>query len=147
MPLQLKRILLAFAIFIGVMLVIIHFLTPESWGEFGHYRGLALPEIADRDPKYVGDETCSMCHDSIATLKVSGEHKSIPCETCHGPGYKHPDDPENNKMEKPEGRDFCLMCHALNAARPQKIVKQVDAIEHNKGEICISCHNPHKPWL
>jgi hypothetical protein len=145
MPIQIKRLIAAFAIFISLSLVLIYFLTPESWGEFGPYRGISLNEIANQEPKYSDKESCSMCHDSIVSLKTGGEHKSITCETCHGPGYKHVNEPEKNKMEKPEGREFCVRCHAKNAARPKNIIKQIDAIEHNKGEVCISCHNPHKP--
>ncbi len=147
MPLQVKRLLLAFAVFIGIMLGLKYFLTPDSWREYGPYRGKALIEIADKVPKYVDMETCIMCHDSIGELKIQGLHKSIQCEICHGPGYLHVDEPEINKMKLPAGSEFCIQCHARNAARPDKIIKQVDAAEHSEGENCISCHNPHEPWL
>lgn len=150
MPLQVKRLLLAFALFIGLMLAMKYFLTPKSWGEFGHYRGLALKEIADKEPKYLGSKSCVSCHDTIATLQMDGEHKSINCETCHGPGYKHNKEPEKNKLGKllgkTGGREFCVKCHAINAARPKNIIKQIDIVEHNQEEACINCHNPHKPW-
>ena len=147
MPVQVKRLIMAFAFFIVLMLVVRYFLKPDSWGDLGPYRSLALKEIAGKEPKYVDSESCTMCHDSIANLKSGGEHKTVNCQTCHGPGYRHINEPEKENIEKPEGREFCVRCHAKNAARPQNIIKQVDAIEHNKGEICISCHNPHKPWL
>ncbi|PIY02817.1 MAG: hypothetical protein COZ21_12195 [Bacteroidetes bacterium CG_4_10_14_3_um_filter_31_20] len=147
MPIQVKRLLIAFALFFIVFFILVYFLFPESWGDIGPYRSLALKEIADKEPKYVDTESCTMCHDSIANLKNDGEHKSINCQTCHGVGYKHVNEPETNKMDIPKGRDFCARCHALNAARPKNIIKQVDIIEHNKGEECLSCHNPHKPWL
>lgn len=127
------------------MLVLKYFLTPESWREYGPYRGNALLEIAEKEAKYVEMETCAMCHDSIAEIKTQGNHKSIQCEICHGPGYKHADDPENNKMELYQGRQFCLRCHTKNAASPKNIIKQIDAVEHNEGEECITCHNPHQP--
>jgi len=146
MPLQVKRLLLVFGFFIGSMIVLIHFLTPDSFYQFGHYRGKALDEISNHEAKYVDVKSCAMCHDSIAAVKDSSFHKSINCETCHGPGYKHIEDPEKNKMDKPQDREFCIICHAKNPARPQKEIKQIDAVEHNKGEVCITCHNPHKPW-
>jgi len=145
MPLQVKRLLLAFAVFIGIMLVLKYLLTPESWREYGPYRGNALIEIADKEAKYVQMETCAMCHDSIAEIKTQGSHQSIQCEICHGPGYKHADDPENNNMELNHDRQFCLRCHTKNAASPKNIIKQIDAVEHNEGEECITCHNPHQP--
>lgn len=145
MPVQVKRLLLAFALFIGLMLVLKYFLTPESWREYGPYRGKALTEISSKEAKYVEMETCAMCHDSIAAIKTQSVHQSLQCEICHGPGYKHADDPENNKMELPQERQLCLRCHTKNAASPQNIIKQIDAVEHNEGEACITCHNPHQP--
>lgn len=147
MPLQVKRVILVFAILLGIMFAAKYFLTPESWREYGPYRGNAIKEIAAQEAKFVDTETCAMCHDLIANLKMEGEHKSVQCETCHGPGYKHMDDQEKNQMEIPEGREFCIRCHAKNLARPQNMIKQIDAVEHNKGENCITCHNPHSPWL
>ncbi|OFX42668.1 MAG: hypothetical protein A2046_17075 [Bacteroidetes bacterium GWA2_30_7] len=148
MPIQVKRLLMVFGLFIAIMAVLIYFLTPESWGEFGHYRGLALKEIADKEVKHVDvNETCAMCHDSISATFASGEHKSINCQNCHNVGYKHVEDPTKENIVKPEvTRDFCLRCHAKNPARPENYIKQVDAIEHNKDKVCINCHNPHKPW-
>ena len=145
MPVQIKRLLLAFAIFIGLMLVLKYYLTPESWREYGPYRGNALKEIANKEPKFVQMETCIMCHDSIGELKANSVHVSIQCETCHGPGYKHVDDPENVKMEVNQERQFCLRCHTKNLASPKKMINQIDAIEHYEGEECITCHNPHQP--
>ena len=145
MPVQIRRLLLFFAVFTGLMLVLVHYLTPESWGEYGHYRADALTEIAAKQAKYVQMETCAMCHDSIAEYKSQGNHKPLQCEVCHGPGYKHIDDPENVKMEIPQGRQFCLRCHTKNAATPKGVINQIDAKEHYEGEECITCHNPHQP--
>jgi len=146
MPLQLQRLLLVFAVFIGIMLGLKYFLTPESWREYGPYRGNAIREIGAKDIKFVQMDDCAMCHDSIAELKNQGEHISIQCEICHGPGYMHIED-ETNPMEIIEGRALCLRCHALNPARPQNVIKQIDDAEHNAEEDCITCHNPHQPWL
>ena len=150
MPVQVKRLLLVFAVFIGIMFVLKYLLTPESWREYGPYRGNALTEISGNEIKFVQMETCAACHDSIADLKTHGLHISIQCEICHGPGYKHADEanePENNDMEIPEGSQICLRCHTKNAASPKNIIKQIDAVEHSEGEECITCHNPHQPWL
>ena len=146
MPPQLKRLLLVFVFFIILSVLLIYFLTPESFGEYGHYRGKALEEIASPEARYVQTDDCAMCHDSIAELKNSGLHAPLQCEVCHGPGYKHIED-ETIKMEIPEEGQFCMRCHSINAARNKKVIKQVDAIEHAEGEECITCHNPHQPWL
>lgn len=146
MPIQVKRLLSVFIVFVGIMIGLKFLLTPESWREYGPYRGNAITEIADQEAKYVQTETCAMCHDSIAELKDRGLHISIQCEICHGPGYLHVED-EYVDMAIPENSQFCMTCHAINAARSNKIIKQIDAIEHSEGEECISCHNPHEPWL
>jgi len=147
MPVQIKRLLIAFVIFIGIMLGFKYYLTPQSWGEYGHYRGAALDEIADKEPNFAEMETCAMCHDSIADLKSQGEHQFIECETCHGPGYKHANDSDNIGMERPNGRELCLRCHTKNPARPEDFIKQIEEPGHSEGEECITCHNPHQPWL
>lgn len=147
MPVQVKRLLLVFVFFIAISVSLKYFLTPESFGEYGHYRGTALLEIASNEAKYVQMDDCAMCHDSIAELKSSGVHESLQCEICHGPGYLHIADDENNRMEIPEDSQFCMRCHAINAASPKKAIKQIDALEHAEGEECITCHNPHQPWL
>ena len=147
MPVQVRRLLVVFVMLVIVMLGLKYLLTPESWREYGAYRGNALIEIADHEAKYVEMETCVMCHDSIDALKNSGFHKTIQCETCHGVGYLHAEDYENVKMPIPKEDQFCMRCHAKNSARPQNIIKQVDAQEHSEGEKCINCHNPHQPWL
>lgn len=146
MPVQIKRLLIVFAVFIGLMIGLKILFTPDSWREYGAYRGYALTEIADKEAKYVQMETCVMCHDSIGELKDQGKHINLQCELCHGPGYKHIDD-ESVDMLIPEDDQFCIRCHAVNAARPQDIIKQIDAEEHSEGEACIMCHNPHQPWL
>ncbi len=146
MPVQVKRLLIVFAVFIGLMIGLKVIFTPESWREYGPYRGYALTEIADKEAKYVQMETCVMCHDSIGELKDQGKHINLQCELCHGPGYKHIED-ESVDMLIPEDDQFCIRCHAINAARPQDIIKQIDAEEHSEGEACIMCHNPHQPWL
>lgn len=146
MPVQLKRLLLVFALLIVSMLAMKYFLTPESWREYGAYRGNALKEISSAEAKFVQMDDCAACHDSIADLKNQGVHATLQCEICHGPGYKHIED-ETIQMEIPEEGQFCLRCHEENTARPKDIIKQVDAVEHSEGEDCITCHNPHQPWL
>ena len=136
-----------FTVFIAISITLIYFLTPESFGEYGHYRGKALVEIAGKEAKYVQMDDCAMCHDSIAELKSSGMHALLQCEVCHGPGYKHIEDDENNRMEIAADGQFCMQCHTINAASPKKVIKQIDAVEHAEGEDCITCHNPHQPWL
>lgn len=146
MPLHIKRLLLVFAIFIALFLVARHFLVPESFGKYGHYRANALDESAKLEIHYAGQQACFECHQDIEDLKAQDVHSSIHCETCHGPGQKHVVSSEASDIFKPSGRDFCGSCHKKNAARLKDAVFQVDLTEHNIGKNCTECHNPHQPW-
>jgi hypothetical protein len=145
MPRQVIRLFIVFAIFVILFLIARHFLTPKTFGEFGHYRGDALKDNKAREVNYIGSDACYDCHDSIASLKKSGFHKVLNCETCHGTGTKHVNDPKI-VLNKPTEREFCGKCHNKNAAKSLNNIKQIDIKEHNIDNKCIDCHNPHEPW-
>lgn len=147
MPPQLKRLLPLLALFIALFLIARHFLVPESFGKYGHYRANSMDEIAALPAHYVGKSTCADCHDEEAAKLQSDAHAVLTCEVCHGPGYKHIDDPENNKLDKPGTREFCGKCHDMNPARNPNVITQVDIKTHNiDKKDCIDCHNPHAVW-
>jgi hypothetical protein len=147
MPVQVKRLLLLFGVIVLFFLLARHYLTPDTFGQYGHYRGASLKENADKPIRYVNmKETCVVCHDSIAAVKDSSVHRFINCQTCHGPGYLHADNPTKENITKPHLREFCGTCHSKNPARA-KVIKQIDMDEHNPGDECISCHNSHNPVL
>jgi hypothetical protein len=145
MPIQLKRLFILGVVVVSVFLLLKYLLTPDSFGEYGHYRGKALEEIAAHQPKYMGSKTCVKCHDSIVTIKNEGYHADIQCENCHGPAYKHNLNPKKEKLNKPDTREFCARCHSINKARPAKAITQQNIKEHNPDKKCSKCHNPHEP--
>ena len=145
-PPQIPRLALAFAIFISLFLLLRHFLVPDTFGEYGHYRGASLVENAQPEIHYAGQKACLECHQDIEELKKQDVHSEIHCETCHGPGEKHVLSGEKVDILKPTGREFCGLCHAINAAKQISAVVQVDLNKHNVGKNCLECHNPHQPW-
>jgi hypothetical protein len=145
-PPQLKRLSLAFAIFILAFLFIRHSLVPKTFGQYGFYRGASLEEIAQIPVKYAGQKACLDCHQDIEDLKQQDVHSEISCETCHGPGQKHSENGDTTLLEKPVSRESCGMCHSKNAAKQKTAVFQVNLKEHNIKKKCIDCHNPHQPW-
>lgn len=145
-PPQLKRLSLAFAIFISAFLFIRHTLVPKSFGQYGFYRGASLEEIAKLPVKFAGHKACLDCHQDIDDLKQQDVHSELSCETCHGPGQKHSENGDTTLLEKPVSRESCGMCHSKNAAKRKEAVFQVDLKEHNVNKKCIECHNPHQPW-
>ncbi|MFC2114373.1 hypothetical protein ACFLRI_03395 [Bacteroidota bacterium] len=146
MPQQIKHLVIAFAIVIGLFLVARHFLIPDSFGKTGHYRFDALAENEAHEAKYMGEASCSDCHSDMAELKAEGLHDGLSCEACHGPGYKHIASGMAEDISKPSGREFCGKCHATIVSRSVDNVLQIDITEHNKNKNCVNCHNPHEPW-
>jgi hypothetical protein len=90
----------------------------------------------------VGNKACYECHSNIDTAKMSGPHKDIDCEKCHGPGAMHLSDPIVYSMKHSSERAFCAGCHAKDSAKSAGI-KQIDPAVHNTGKKCIECHDPH----
>jgi hypothetical protein len=145
-PPQLTRLALAFAIFISLFLVLRHFLVPDTFGEYGHYRGASLIDNAQPEIHYAGQQSCFQCHQEIEDKKAQDVHSEIHCETCHGHGQKHVISSKSADILKPAGREFCGLCHTLNAAKQKSAIFQIDLNKHNIGKNCIECHNPHQPW-
>jgi uncharacterized CHY-type Zn-finger protein len=127
-------------------LVVRHFVVPKSFGEYGHYRGNAIGEIAARPVHYAGHQACEACHADVAAKKMNGKHAHVNCEACHGPLAKHADDPTAVKPVLPDTAVLCARCHTASAAKP-KGFPQVDPATHSQGMPCETCHDPHSPAL
>ena len=145
MPLHLKRLLMLGVMIVLLFLLLKHLLTPVSFGQFGHYRGKAIDEIAAHQVKFVGNKACVSCHDTIVTMRNEGYHSDLSCEGCHGAAYLHVDHPKLEKLFKPDSREFCGKCHSFNKARPGKAITQQNIKDHHPEDKCIKCHNPHQP--
>ena len=129
-----------------VFLVVRHFVVPKSFGQYGHYRGAAIGEIAARPAKYAGHESCESCHADVLDVKKAGKHAHVNCEACHGPLAKHADDPASVTPVLPDTAVLCARCHAASAAKP-KGFPQVAPEDHSMGLACETCHKPHSPGL
>ncbi|MBI2091892.1 MAG: hypothetical protein HYT75_02710 [Deltaproteobacteria bacterium] len=145
-PPQIKRLAIAFTLFIGLFIAVRYFLVPKSFGKLGHYRADSIEEVAALPTHYAGQSICAGCHEEILKTKLKGSHAKIECETCHGAALKHTEDPMAVKPTKPKGRAFCGLCHSKNAARP-KNMPQVDFEQHNAGMDCYLCHVAHNPRI
>lgn len=131
------------ALFYGVA----HYLlVPATFGAFGHYRGAALAELADRPLGFAGKEACAKCHETENGDLAGDSHKTLSCETCHGPSYSHAQNSSDKSFtpQKISDERFCLRCHLRNVSRPEKFPQVTDP-KHSDGEPCLSCHLPHKP--
>ena len=141
---HLIRLAAVFLLGLVLFLVLRSATIPKSYGRYGPFRGDALAEISARPVAFAGHETCETCHSDEAAVKASGVHKSVNCESCHGPLAKHADDPGNIKPVLPEVAKLCIRCHSENIAKPSGF-PQVNAKEHSGGQACDTCHKPHSP--
>lgn len=128
-----------------VFLLIRGYAVPKSFGQYGHYRGAAIGEIAARPVHFAGHQACETCHADIADAKKTGKHAHVNCEACHGPLAKHADDPTSDVPTKPDTAVLCIRCHAASAAKP-KGFPQI-AADHSSGMPCETCHQPHNPAI
>lgn len=99
-----------------------------------------------------GNEACITCHDEqshalpIHGLLIQGKDHAprVECESCHGPGAAHAEDPTTTAMPKlaalpaTASNRACLACHALPF--------ESDGLQHQHaraGLRCIECHSVH----
>ena len=129
-----------------VFLVVRGYVVPKSFGQYGHYRGAAIGEIANHPVKYAGHESCETCHADVLDLKKAGKHAQVNCEACHGPLAKHADDPASVTPVLPDTAILCARCHTASAAKP-KGFPQVVPEDHSTGLPCETCHKPHSPGM
>src|ERR1035441_4853998 len=99
MPPQVVRIVLLAVGIVVVYSVARYVLTPPSFRQYGWYRGVALMEIATRDQVYAGKKACEECHSDEYQKLLKHEHKGLACESCHGPGEAHAQDPRKENID------------------------------------------------
>lgn len=114
----------------------------------------ATPEMPMAGAEYVGSEECAGCHDDMeASLDGTAHGSSFfaelsghgSCESCHGPGGDHIEDPEGVSMRltdrSPEEQSAtCQSCHS---GREQFFWH--GGIHEARGLSCLSCHDVHDP--
>jgi hypothetical protein len=135
-----------FALVLVLFLVTRSFLVPHSFGQYGHYRGDALTEIAGRPVAFAGHQACETCHADVFETKKNGKHARVTCEACHGPLARHADDPGALQPAQLDSAVLCIRCHEANPAKP-KDFPQVVSTEHSTGLPCHTCHQPHSPAI
>lgn len=126
--------------------------VPESWGEYGWYRGDSVDDHRSRPVHHRGDSACGVCHEEHLDLKNAGGHQSVQCEVCHSPITLHVLDGEViGEMTVPLSLELCSRCHRHLNARPPDF-PQVRPRQHLEGagvelteNVCIECHDPHSP--
>ncbi len=143
---HLVRLAVVVLILVGVFLVLRAAVVPKSFGQYGHYRGAAIAEIAARPIAHAGHGVCEGCHTDVVDQKKQGRHVVVPCEACHGAQAKHAEDPASVQPSKLDTAVVCSRCHEANSAKP-KTFPQVVTADHAQGVACDTCHQPHRPKI
>ena len=127
-----------------VFLVLRSFLVPKSFGQYGHYRGNAIAEIAARPIPTPAIRPARAATRRRRRKRKSGKHAHVNCEACHGPLAKHADDPARSAGKARHG----------GAVRPlPEANRQAEGIpagasaDHSAGLPCDTCHQPHSPVI
>jgi DmsE family decaheme c-type cytochrome len=119
--------------------------------------GAQAPAAAQAAATYVGSDTCLSCHEGLNTTldrtpHGKAAHPRSPaaaqgCETCHGPGSRHIDDPGDDTsirkfptMAPRDVSETCLSCHT----RSTHALWQGSAHD-SRNLSCITCHSVHAP--
>ena len=116
------------------------------------------PQAAPSTPQagYVGAEACATCHEGYDASIKSSKHGQVKdartpavaqgCESCHGPGEAHANNPEKvkprqfDKLSAKAVTDTCATCHNRG---PHALWQ---GSQHEARNVsCVSCHSIHQP--
>jgi len=142
-PDPIVRVSVVLLAFIVAVLWVRH-LLPPSLKDSNVQIASAIHRAKLQEISYAGAVKCGECHPDESATKASGYHRTVSCETCHGPGVSHTLDPTEVKPPAPRDRKFCPTCHEYNQSRPMGF-PQINPVTHNPLQPCFTCHNPHDP--
>ncbi len=155
---HLIRLIIAVVVFGVAAFVARMIFTPESMGEYGHYRGADIEDQRNIPVRFGTNDSCFQCHKPIRKIHKKGVHKTVSCEICHGPYGDHiADNKKVGTLPVLKGQDItnlCLRCHnKVIQARPRTSIQMVAMPEHlEKQKVridhsCDQCHMVHDPLL
>jgi DmsE family decaheme c-type cytochrome len=107
---------------------------------------------------FVGDDTCTACHESegqslsrtqhgkAQNVRTPAAKTNMACETCHGPGKEHSETGDKAKIRRPaamaprEASEICLTCHTTSTH-----VNWKGGMHDARNLTCVTCHSIHSP--
>lgn len=142
-----KRALLLLGAMIIGFLVVRSVMVPDSFGKYGWYRGDSVNDSMNFKVGYSNSNKCTDCHKNIYSVWTNASHKTVNCETCHGPSEDHINNARIMPQPVNDSKEFCGLCHFKRVARPSEFPQIDPESGHGEGLRCTYCHNPHKPWF
>jgi hypothetical protein len=118
--------------------------VPESFGQYGHYRGDSIKERQDFPVTLQTPQTCKECHEEELgdwwpgfEAWHNGKHSSLTCENCHSNLKEHVElwkrHPDLVGMRKDQPEEFSTRKRELGLKDP--IAKD------NSPQLCLLCHH------
>jgi len=113
----------------------------------------AAPAPAGSTATYVGSDVCASCHDQAAEHLAKTPHGKAAfahlstngCETCHGPGSAHVENPDDKALQPRIDRltpsaqsKICVTCHSGS----EQFFWHGSRHE-TRGLSCVTCHSVH----
>lgn len=154
MPKHIVRLLVLILVVAVVAVSARRLLRPDSFYQYGHYRGNAVAEIASKVPKLQGSASCKSCHKEAYATWTAGIHRRATrkdaiqgvvfkygpgCEVCHtGPAGNHPSkDPMPLSIED----RITTITHGDRKVHPANVPgrKLMLTPEEMRG-LCLNCH-------
>ena len=102
---------------------------------------------------FVGSEICVSCHTAEAERLAGTPHgkgkfatlSAHGCETCHGPGSAHVDNPEDKalqpRLERWTAHEQAAVCQKCHSGGAQFFWHA--SVHATRGLSCLSCHSVH----
>ena len=139
------RVGLALFIVIVLFAIAMQLAIPDSFGEYGRFRGDSIAENVSQDAIFAsGNEACATCHSGVSQVVSSANHGQMDCQTCHGPAAAHTKNPGSVQPKVEQPTELCIGCHAETQGRLELATVKPEL--HSGGLDCLKCHNPHEPW-
>lgn len=104
-------------------------------------RGTVI-EGANSPIQYIGAPSCQSCHQAEFAAWDKSPHKTVTCESCHGPAQAHLQGTSSPITDT--SPELCALCHSQLFSRPEDF-PQINVEEHAGQAKCVTCHNPHSP--
>lgn len=153
------RLTIILVIALTAFLLLKDLAVPASWDATAWYRTDALTDLQQQPARFGGNESCrgSQCHEPKANHQArldelqNSVHKTLACETCHGPLIDHAQGEHKVGDAHLARGKLCLRCHGALLGRAEKVAqfspefpihKMMQVTEEKP---CIDCHSPHAP--
>src|SRR3990172_8708140 len=82
-PDALARLLIVFAVVIGVTFVVVKFVTPPRFKDTNLQWADTVRRENAKPVRFAGAVACADCHAEVVAEKRKGYHRDLSCETCH----------------------------------------------------------------